>query len=411
MNKLVALLLSVAWLACAADEKITHAFKPIPLSELDRAAKARVRSTARVPLAESGDANYVRALSLTPAAVDSMKKLVNAALFTGGLDPEVKEAMGLRISQLLRAPYVSAHMVHLLRGSARGKSLLDALYSDRLRSLSPADRLAISYAEWLTQDVRGVSNADFALVRQHYNDSQLVELTTTTCFFAYMTRFSEALNLPVEEAILSAPASPPAASNAAPIARVSLISDAEIAAIEQTKASSMTQDVKNSLGLNLANSMRAMYLAPEVAQAWFQYLSSTRQYDKVSREIKLQVSFAVSTANNCRYCTLHQVLGLKRLGVSTAKLMQMRKDDTALTPEELTAVQFARKLTAEPWTVADSDYAGLEKTFGNQGALEVLMQACNFSYMNHFTDGLRLPSEDVAVKTYLEVYGSEFSRR
>lgn len=28
-----------------------------------------------------------------------------------------------------------------------------------------------------------------------------------------------------------------------------------------------------------------------------------------------------------------------------------------------------------------------------------------FSFMNRFTDGLRLPSEDEAVKTYQEVYG------
>jgi len=409
MMKSFALLLAVAAFA-AAEEQPPIQYKPVAISELEQAAQARMHSVARVSLASSSDDNYARALSLTPAAVDPMKKLVDAALFTGSLDPEVKEAMGLRISQLLKAPYVSARMLHLLRATGRGKSLLDALYSDRLQSLPAPDRLAISYAEWLTQDVHGVTDADFALVRQHFNDSQIVELTTTTCFFAYMTRFSEALRLPVEEAMLGAPASPLNGTNTAPIARVSLISDAEIDAIEQAKASVMSQEVKKSLGLNFANSMRAMYLAPEMAQAWFQYMSTTRQYSKVSREIKLQVSFAVSTANNCRYCTLHQVLGLRRLGVSPSKLMQMRKDDSALTSEELAAVQFARKLTVKPWLIEDADYANLTKTFGDQGALEVVMQACAFSYMNHFTDGLRLPSEDVAVKTYLEVYGHEYSR-
>jgi hypothetical protein len=29
---------------------------------------------------------------------------------------------------------------------------------------------------------------------------------------------------------------------------------------------------------------------------------------------KIQVSFAVSMANGCRYCTMHQVVGLRRLG-------------------------------------------------------------------------------------------------
>jgi len=30
--------------------------------------------------------------------------------------------------------------------------------------------------------------------------------------------------------------------------------------------------------------------------------------------------------------------------------------------------------------------------------------------MNRFTDGLRLPSEDEAVRTYLETYGKAFER-
>ena len=74
-------------------------------------------------------------------------------------------------------------------------------------------------------------------------------------------------------------------------------------------------------------------------------------------------------------------------------------------------MKFARKLTAEPWSLTDVDYSELEKTFGKQGAVEVVMQTCNFAYMNHFTDGLRVPSEDEAVKTYSEIFETDFARR
>ena len=33
------------------------------------------------------------------------------------------------------------------------------------------------------------------------------------------------------------------------------------------------------------------------------------------------------------------------------------------------------------------------------------MQTGSFAFMNRFTDGLRLPSEDEAVKIYQETYG------
>ena len=72
---------------------------------------------------------------------------------------------------------------------------------------------------------------------------------------------------------------------------------------------------------------------------------------------------------------------------------------------------FARKLTATPSGVTDADYATLKKEFGEQGALEVLLQTCNFSFMNRFTDGLHLPSEDEAIRIYREVYGRDTIRK
>jgi alkylhydroperoxidase family enzyme len=86
----------------------------------------------------------------------------------------------------------------------------------------------------------------------------------------------------------------------------------------------------------------------------------------------------------------------------------MAKDDSALTARERTAVAFARKITREPAKLTKDDYAALVSEFKEQGALEVLLQSCNFAYMNRFTDGLRLPSEDEAIKTYQETYGKSF---
>ena len=157
--------------------------------------------------------------------------------------------------------------------------------------------------------------------------------------------------------------------------------------------------------------MRAMYQSPEIAAAWRAYGGAARQETAVDRELLLHVSFAVSMANGCRYCTLHQVQGLHRLGVKPAKLMQMKKDDSALTPRELTAVVFARKLTADPMSITDADFAKLKAEFGgDRGAFDVLVQTSTFSFMNRFTDGLRLPSEDEAVRIYRETYGQDFER-
>jgi AhpD family alkylhydroperoxidase len=162
------------------------------------------------------------------------------------------------------------------------------------------------------------------------------------------------------------------------------------------------------LGIGIANSQRAFMLVPNITRAWRAYTGVSRDYNSVTREIKLHVSFAISMANGCRYCTLHQVQGLRRLGVEPSKLMAMAKDDSQLSPRELAAVTFARKITRDPVKLEKADYAALVAEFKEQGALEVLLQCGNFAYMNRFTDGLRLPSEDEAIKIYQETYGKKF---
>ena len=72
-----------------------------------------------------------------------------------------------------------------------------------------------------------------------------------------------------------------------------------------------------SLGLGMANSQRAMLRVPTITLPWRAYGTAVREKE-IGRDIKLHVSFAVSVLNDCRYCTLHQVLGLRRLGVDPA---------------------------------------------------------------------------------------------
>jgi len=350
--------------------------------------------------------NYLRALAPIPGAAQAYTHLVKTLLYGGSLEPEVKLAMGLRMAQMHGSPYVAAHMERFLRGTEHGQTLLAALQSGSFDALTPADRMALNYAEGLTRGVHGVSDADFVKVRGYFNDSQLVEMTMTVCFFNYFDRFSEALNLPVEPWVLDSPAKAQAPFDV-PVARVALISDEEMKATSDRLAA--MHDPKspgNGWGIGFANSMRALLRDPALAEAWMGYGTAVRGSAVISREMQLQVSFAVSLANGCRYCTLHQVLGLRKLGVLPAKLMEMKKDDDALTPQELTAVVFARKLAHDPASMTDEDYAKLRAEFGEQGALDVLFQTCMFAGFNRFTDGLRLPSEDAAVETYKEVYGT-----
>jgi AhpD family alkylhydroperoxidase len=408
-------LLSVAILILSF---VVSAFAESSLTDLEKAARARTKSQPRVTLAEvkeiknadaleSGNApNYIRALAATTKAAPLHANLVQTFLFGGTLAPETKMAMGLRVAQIYDSPYLFAHANRWLSATEKGRDFLKN-WSDK-KSFAEAERLAVEYAEKLTNDIHGVSDADFQRVRAFYNDSQIVELTMTVSFFNHFVRLVEALNLPVEEWVLNdkAPKAPNVAAFNVPRARVGLVSDRELDAGQTALANAkQPQNPAQSLGLGIANSQRAMMRVPDLQAAWREFGFQNRATWTIDRNIQLQISFAVSMVNGCRYCTLHQVQGLRRLNVDPKKLLAMKKDDSALTPRELTAVEFARKSTRQPNSITDEDFAKLKKEFGEQGAVEVVLQTGAFAFMNRFTDGLRLPSEDEAVKTYQELYG------
>jgi AhpD family alkylhydroperoxidase len=429
MNKtLAASAFCCALFASGAVMAATAPVALVPVATLEQQAQRRVNAKSRVPLMETSSKvfagidslepagsglvpNYVRAIATLPKMSGPMAHLFKTFISDGALPSETKLAMALRIAQVNNSPYTAAHVERLLRATEHGKVVLSALKANQTSSLTPAEQRALAWAEESSKHVDGLSDAEFQNARGVFNDSQIVEMAFTSCFFNYFTRFSEALNLPVESWALETSPAPLKTLPPDP-ARVSLVSDEEMRATEAAIAASKdANSTAASWNIGIANSQRAMLHAPAMYAAWRQFGAAAQEYTAVSREIKLQVSFAVSTANGCRYCTLHQVLGLRRLGVSPSKLMALQKDDSALTPEELSAVVFARKLTAEPGNTTDEAYQRLRTTFKEQGAMEVLMQTCNFAFMNRFTDGLRLPSEDEAIKVYRETYGSDWQRK
>lgn len=417
-------LFSLTMVSAQQNESISRPM--VSIGKLEASAKARVSAKPRVALpselndtggddsfepAGSGRTpNYALALAEIPNAPKAFAQLFKTMVYGGTVAPETKAAMGLRIAQVNNSPYVAAHSMRLLKASERGAAMFECIKNDKLNDLTAADQTAQRYAELLTRDIHGITDPEFGRARASFNDSQIIELTMVVCFFNYFTRYAEALNLPVEQWALDSnikPVIPSKGKSRLTEARVALISDEEMSAVVATSEAAKNNSAQASgLGLGIANSQRAMMRVPDLQTAWRNYGSAVRANSKIGREIQLHVSFAVSMANGCRYCTLHQVLGLRRLGVDPAKLQAMKKDDSALTVRERMAASFARKLTAKPDSITDADYAELRNEFGSYGALEIVLQTGAFSFMNRFTDNLRLPSEDEAIRVYKEVYGS-----
>jgi AhpD family alkylhydroperoxidase len=357
--------------------------------------------------------NYVKAFASRPGAPAAFAHVVRTFLYGGLVQPEVKLGMALRVAQLNANPYLAAHAERLLRSTEEGKKVLAAITSEKTVTLPIEQRLALKYADELSPEFGGVDDATFREIRGYYNDSQIVELTLTVCFFNYFTRLAEGLNLPVEGWVLDTPAHPDVPAFHPYAGRVPFLTDAHLALLnwdQDAPMKEMAERTKSGMGMYLPNSERTMLWSPNFPQAWWAFNSvAGKTPSTLPRAIRSYVTFAVATSNGCRYCTLHTLLGLRHAGVDPAKLLAMKKDDSQLSPEDLTAVQFTRKLTRRPGTITDADWLKLTAAFGENGAQDILLAACGMNYLNRFNDAMHSPSEDNAIQTYREVYGSDWT--
>jgi len=392
---------------------------PVSVATLENQARTHAGSKPRIDLSASaaglvdpGDSlepagsenvpNYVKVFASRPGAPAAFAHAVRAFLYGGLVQPEIKLGMGLRVAQFNSNPYLAAHAVRFLRSTEEGKKLLAAISAEKTAALPIEQRLALKYADELSPEFGGVDDATFREVRGYYNDSQIIELTETVGFFNYFTRLAEGLNLPVEAWVLDTPARPDVPAFHPYAGRIPFLTDEHLARIDEY--------LPSTEGTNRYNSERTQLWEPDLPEIWWAFgkiVSKTPS--TLPRAIRSYVTFAVATSNGCRYCTLHTLLSLRRAGIDPAKLASIKKDDSQLSPEELLAVQFARKLTRRPGTITDADWSSLVKTFTEQGALDILFGACGMNYLNRFNDAMHSPSEDVPIANYREVYGDNWT--
>jgi uncharacterized peroxidase-related enzyme len=92
------------------------------------------------------------------------------------LDRKLYEAAYLRISLINGCHYCTQH--HIVGAKRAGITLdqMRALKGGDYSSFSAAEQVALRYAEKLTRTPDGASDADFADLKQHFSDEQIVDL-------------------------------------------------------------------------------------------------------------------------------------------------------------------------------------------------------------------------------------------
>jgi uncharacterized peroxidase-related enzyme len=143
--------------------------------------------------------NMFRTLAYRPEIALTAAAHMDAVFNTGTVDARLKEMLAVRVSQINDCVYCRTSHTALAKQLGVSEALLDAMHNidEHADEFTPAERSALSLAERMTTDARGVDEEVWAELREHYDEGQIVELAAVIGLFNYFNRFNDALKVPL----------------------------------------------------------------------------------------------------------------------------------------------------------------------------------------------------------------------
>jgi uncharacterized peroxidase-related enzyme len=138
--------------------------------------------------------NMFRVMAHRPEIFATMQAHFSAVLNTGSVPTRLKELIIVRTSQINETPYCLASHTKLARNLGwTDDQLMHLAEWPRRSDFSPAEKAALRLAETVTRDAHAVSDEQFAELRGHYSEGEIVELLCAIGLFNYFNRFNDAL--------------------------------------------------------------------------------------------------------------------------------------------------------------------------------------------------------------------------
>ena len=150
-------------------------------------------------LRERGNVPYFfRTLAHRPSIMTTAWAHMQAVLAEGTLPRALKELAVVRTSQLNRTPYCLASHTMMAKKLGCSDEKLDAIANYATNDqFDERERLAIHLAEVMTADPHAYTDAEFAKLREHFSEGEVVELVCAIGLFNYFNRANDLLQMEI----------------------------------------------------------------------------------------------------------------------------------------------------------------------------------------------------------------------
>ena len=145
-----------------------------------------------------------------------------------------------------------------------------------------------------------------------------------------------------------------------------------------------------------SNFFRTMAHRPEAMRDFFRFYSDVMGPGALDRRLKEIVYLAVSTVNECDYCTAHHVKSGLSSGLSAQEIQEIRTEQNQnFSPKEVAALHYARELT-RTCAAEGGTRDTLHQLFSGDQLVELTLVVALANFTNRFNNGLTVPVEDAS---------------
>lgn len=139
-----------------------------------------------------------------PEMLKAASGLVGAIYRPGAIDMELKRLVGMICSSAAGCQYCTAHTAHGANLGGVSPEKIEAIWEFRTSPhFSEAERAALEVAAGGGQSPNAVTDEQFAELRRHYTDEQVLEIVGVIALFGFLNRWNHTLAVELEDSPLA----------------------------------------------------------------------------------------------------------------------------------------------------------------------------------------------------------------
>jgi len=144
--------------------------------------------------------NSILTMQRRPAIAEAFMDLNRAVLYEGTVSEELKMLVSLVTSQASGCRYCQAHMTNLASIYKASDEKIRAVWDFETSPLfTAAERAALRLGYRAALVPNEASEADFAELKKHFDEGQIVEIVATIALFGYLNRWNDTMATTLEQ--------------------------------------------------------------------------------------------------------------------------------------------------------------------------------------------------------------------